>query len=136
MLTVVAAALIDAHGNILVQKRAAGRAMAGLWEFPGGKMEEGETPQEALTRELREELGIDVSPDALVPSCFASEALAGQPMLLLLFLCHSWKGEPRLLDACELRWMRAEDLVSLEMPPADIPLVKMLVPLLAHSALG
>jgi 8-oxo-dGTP diphosphatase len=136
MLIVVAAALIDPAGRVLVQKRAEGRAMAGLWEFPGGKLEAGETPQSALARELDEELGIRVAEAALVPAAFVSEESLGRHMLLLLFSCQSWAGDPKPLDASELRWVLPQQLASLEMPPADVPLVKGLVALLGQSALG
>jgi 8-oxo-dGTP diphosphatase len=136
MLIVVAAALIDPVGRVLVQKRAAGRAMAGLWEFPGGKLEAGETPQSALARELDEELGIQVAEDVLIPAGFASEESMGRHMLLLLFVCQNWKGVPRPLDASDLQWLMPDQLGSLEMPPADVPLVKGLVALLEQSALG
>jgi 8-oxo-dGTP diphosphatase len=136
MLIVVAAALIDSAGRVLVQKRAAGRAMAGLWEFPGGKMEGGETPQSALARELEEELGIEVAPSALSPATFASEESLGRHMLLLLFVCRSWKGDPKPLDASELQWVMPDQLKSLKMPPPDVPLVKGLVAMMDQSALG
>src|SRR6476469_3795091 len=99
---VVAAALVDAEGRVLLQRRAPGRAMAGLWEFPGGKVEIGERPEAALARELREELGIEVDPAALTPAAFASSDSpegAGRHMLLLLYLCREWTGDPRPLDA-------------------------------------
>jgi 8-oxo-dGTP diphosphatase len=122
-MTVVAAALCGADGRILLQRRAPGRAMAGLWEFPGGKVEAGEGPEAALVRELAEELGIEVSPLHLEPACFASAPLGDRHMILLLFLCRRWKGEPRPLDAAELRWLRPSEMEPDEMPPADRPLV-------------
>ena len=123
ILIVVAAALVDAKGRVRLQQRAPGRAMAGLWEFPGGKVEEGERPETALARELREELGIAVDEDGLTPIAFASADNAGRPMLLLLYLCRAWRGEARALDAAALKWLRPEEMDGAEMPPADIPLI-------------
>jgi 8-oxo-dGTP diphosphatase len=122
----VAAALVDGEGRILLQKRAPGRAMAGLWEFPGGKVEEGERPEAALARELEEELGIGVDSGALTPAAFASADNEGRHMLLLLYLCREWRGEPRALDAAALRWLRPADMADLPMPPADAPLIPLL----------
>ena len=129
-LTVVAAALADANGCVLLQQRAPGRAMAGLWEFPGGKVEEGERPEAALARELREELGIEVEEGALTPAAFASADNAGRHMLLLLYLCREWRGEPQALDAAALKWLKPADMIVEEMPPADVPLVAALERLL------
>lgn len=129
-MTVVAAALVDDSGRVLLQQRSPGRAMAGLWEFPGGKVEEGELPEAALVRELNEELGIEVAEAALVPACFASAPLAGRHMLLLLYLCRSWRGEPRALDASALKWLRPAEMIAGEMPPADQPLIGLLDALL------
>jgi 8-oxo-dGTP diphosphatase len=123
---VVAAALIDGEGRVLVQRRPAGKMMAGLWEFPGGKIEPGETPESALIRELDEELGITVDPARLAPAVFASEPVARRHMLLMLYICHSWEGSPRALDAEELLWCAPESLRALDMPPADLPLVGLL----------
>ena len=126
ILVVVAAALIDAVGRVLVQRRPAGKAMAGLWEFPGGKVERGETPETALARELGEELGIFVAPGDLAPSTFASQRVADRHMLLLLYRCTRWAGVPRALDADLLLWRRPDDMEDLPMPPADLPLVAFL----------
>ena len=125
-LIVVAAALIDSDGRILVQQRPQGKAMAGLWEFPGGKVEDGELPEGALIRELQEELGIDVQQACLAPACFASEALGDRHMLLLVYICRKWQGIPRALEAPALKWMRPLDLHALDMPPADKPLIGLL----------
>jgi len=125
-LIVVAAALIDADGRLLVQQRPAGKAMAGLWEFPGGKVEEGELPEAALIRELREELAIDVQQACLAPACFASEALSARHMILLLYICRKWQGVPQPIEAAALKWVRVLDLHDLPMPPADRPLIGLL----------
>ncbi|HYW15882.1 MAG TPA: (deoxy)nucleoside triphosphate pyrophosphohydrolase [Allosphingosinicella sp.] len=122
----VAAALVDGGRRVLLQLRAPGRAMAGLWEFPGGKVEEGERPEAALARELEEELGIAVDPGSLTPAAFASADNDGRHMLLLLYLCREWRGEPRPLDAEELKWVRPEEMGALPMPPADQPLIPLL----------
>ncbi|HWT13786.1 MAG TPA: (deoxy)nucleoside triphosphate pyrophosphohydrolase [Allosphingosinicella sp.] len=129
-MTVVAAALVDPAGRVLLQERAPGRAMAGLWEFPGGKVEPGETPEAALIRELEEELGIAAHRAHLVPACFASAPLDGRHMILLLYLCREWAGEPRALDASALKWVRPAEMVGHEMPPADAPLIPLLEALL------
>lgn len=125
-LLVVAAALVAADGRILLQQRAPGRAMAGLWEFPGGKVEPGELPEGALVRELEEELGIVVDGAALAPATFASADNGGRHMLLLLYLCREWQGEPKPLDAAALKWVRTEEMTTLPMPPADEPLIPLL----------
>ncbi|HEY0413677.1 MAG TPA: (deoxy)nucleoside triphosphate pyrophosphohydrolase [Allosphingosinicella sp.] len=127
---VVAAALVDSGGRVLLQRRAPGRAMAGLWEFPGGKLEPGELPEAALVRELAEELGIMADANALVPAAFASADNGGRHMLLLLYLCRAWEGTPRPLDAAELMWARPAEMHALAMPPADGPLVERLERLL------
>ena len=133
-LTVVAAALADSEGRILLQQRAEGRAMAGLWEFPGGKVEEGERPEPALVRELAEELGIGVDEAALRPAAFASADNGGRHMLLLLYLCREWSGEPQALDAAALQWVRPAEMHALAMPPADAPLIPLLDALLRAAA--
>jgi 8-oxo-dGTP diphosphatase len=133
-MTVVAAALLDGEGRILLQQRAPGRAMAGLWEFPGGKVEMGELPEDALARELEEELGIHIAPEDLSPACFASAPMTGRHMLLLLYLCRRWQGEPAALDASALVWLRPEEMVPETMPPADAPLIPMLDALIAAGA--
>jgi 8-oxo-dGTP diphosphatase len=125
-LFVVAVALVDRAGRVLVQQRPAGKQLAGLWEFPGGKVEPGETPEAALVRELSEELGITVAPDALRPLTFASEPLADRHLLLLLYLCREWVGEPQALDAVALAWHAPSALRGLAMPPADLPFIAIL----------
>ncbi|KRB85713.1 NTP pyrophosphohydrolase [Sphingomonas sp. Root710] len=125
-LIVVGVALVDGDGRILVQQRPPGKAMAGLWEFPGGKVERGETPEAALIRELREELGIDVQQACLAPACFASEALGERHMILLVYICRKWTGIPQPLEATALKWVRPVELHGLDMPPADKPLIGLL----------
>jgi 8-oxo-dGTP diphosphatase len=129
-MTVVAAALADSQGRVLLQRRAPGRQMAGLWEFPGGKVEPGEVPEAALARELAEELGIEVRPLDLVPACFASAPNGGAHMLLLLYLCRCWRGDPAPLDASALQWAYPGEMRGLAMPPADRPLIGLLERLL------
>jgi len=126
LLHVVAVALIDADGRVLVQQRPPGKAMAGLWEFPGGKIEPGETPEVALVRELQEELGITVPIACLAPATFASERLGERHLLLLLYIARKWQGTPRPLDATAFKWLRPVELHGLDMPPADRPLVGLL----------
>src|SRR4051794_28033447 len=124
---VVAAALADREGRVLLQRRPEGKAMAGLWEFPGGKMEEGERPEAALVRELEEELGIAVDEAALEPAAFASAENGDRTMLLLLYLCRAWRGGPGALHASELAWVAPADMARRPMPPADVPLVERLI---------
>ncbi len=131
---VVAAALLDGEGRILLQRRAPGRAMAGLWEFPGGKVESGELPEAALSRELEEELGIGTAAADLVPACFASAPVGERHMILLLYLCRRWQGEPRALDASAIAWLRPGEMRPGEMPPADAPLIPMLEALIGAGA--
>ena len=120
-LLVVAAVLIDGEGCVLVQQRPAGSSMAGLWEFPGGKIEYGETPEAALARELYEELGI--TPATLVPLAFASEPLADRHLVLLVYTAASWTGEPAALHASAIAWVKPRALHDLPMPKADRPLI-------------
>jgi 8-oxo-dGTP diphosphatase len=125
-LMVVAAAMVDGDGRVLVQQRPPGKAMAGLWEFPGGKVDAGETPEAALIRELAEELGVDVEAACLAPATFASVMLGDRHMILLLYTLRKWRGIPRALHASALRWVRPIELHALEMPPADRPLIGLL----------
>ena len=129
-LLVVAAALVDADGRVLLQQRPPGKAMAGLWEFPGGKVEVGETPEAALIRELEEELGIRTHASCLAPAAFASEALGDKHLLLLLYVCRKWEGLPEARHATELTWVRPNQMYAMEMPPADLPLIGLLDSLL------
>lgn len=130
LLLVAAAALVDADGRVLVAQRPPGKHLAGLWEFPGGKLEPGETPEAALVRELAEELGIDTTASCLAPAAFASHAYADFHLILLLFVCRRWRGAPRPHDGGSIAWHRPNELFSLDMPPADRPLVAQLVDLL------
>jgi 8-oxo-dGTP diphosphatase len=123
---VVAAALIDAEGRVLVQQRPAGKPMEKLWEFPGGKLEPGETPEAALVRELHEELGINVAAASLVPAAFASERLGERHLLLLLYTLRVWQSEPEARHASALKWVLPHELHALDMPPADRPLIGLL----------
>jgi 8-oxo-dGTP diphosphatase len=125
-LFVVAAALIDGDGRVLVQQRPPGKPMAGLWEFPGGKVEPGEVPEAALVRELTEELGITVESACLAPATFASESLGGRHLILLLYALRKWSGVPEAHHASALKWVRPLELHGLEMPPADKPLIGLL----------
>ena len=125
-LMVVAAAMVDGEGRVLLQQRAPGRHMEGLWEFPGGKVEEGELAEAALARELREELGIEADEASLTPAVFASAPLGERRMILLLYICRAWRGEARPLDASALKWVRPAEMRGLPMPPADVPLIGLL----------
>ncbi len=123
MLFVVAAALTNENDEILLQKRPEGRSMAGLWEFPGGKVEEGETPESALIRELEEELGVGIEAQNLYPVTFASEALGDKHLILMLYICRIWSGEPKALESPEIAWVPLSEMHNLEMPPADGPFI-------------
>jgi len=126
LLLVAACALIDRDGRVLLARRPEGKRMAGLWEFPGGKLDPGETPEAALIRELQEELGIDVSADCLAPFAFASHTYERFHLLMPLFLCRRWKGIPRPKEGQTLTWVRPEKLGEYPMPPADKPLIPLL----------
>jgi len=122
LLLVAAAALVDTDGRILICRRPEGKAFAGLWEFPGGKMEAGETPEACLVRELFEELGIRVKADCLSPFVFASHAYEDQHLLMPLFLCRRWEGFVERKEHAALAWVKPIELFSYPMPPADGPL--------------
>ena len=123
---VSAVALIDVEGRVLLAQRPEGKSMAGLWEFPGGKVEAGETPEAALIRELHEELGIETWSSCLAPLTFASHAYDSFHLLMPLFACRKWQGVPQSREAQALKWVQARDLASYPMPPADIPLIPIL----------
>jgi len=127
---VSAVALIDRDGRVLLAQRPACKRMAGLWEFPGGKIETGETPEAALIRELGEELGIDTAESCLAPLTFASHSYDDFHLLMLVYVCRKWSGTPRPLEGGELAWVRASRLRDYDMPPADIPLIPVLQDLL------
>lgn len=122
LLLVVAAVLRDRNGRVLIQQRRQGDAHAGLWEFPGGKVEPNETPEIALVRELAEELGVAVDPVRLRPATFARTVAGGRPMVLLLFHALEWTGVPTPLAAAALTWVYPADMAEWPMPPADYPL--------------
>ena len=123
---VAAVALIDADGRVLLAQRPPGKAMAGLWEFPGGKVEPGETPEAALIRELHEELGIETWASCLAPLTFASHAYPDFHLLMPLFACRRWQGMATPREGQALKWVRPGDLRSYPMPPADLPLIPIL----------
>jgi 8-oxo-dGTP diphosphatase len=130
ILLVAAAALIDADNRVLIAKRPEGKSLAGLWEFPGGKVSPGETPEEALRRELKEELSIDVCETCLAPFTFASHAYKDFHLLMPLFICRNWDGEMEPQEGQEIKWVRATRLADYPMPPADAPLIPWLRDLL------
>lgn len=123
---VSAVALIDADGRVLLAQRPPGKSMAGLWEFPGGKVEPGETPEAALIRELDEELGISTHASCLAPLTFASHSYPDFHLLMPLFACRRWQGTPMSREGQTLKWARVNELRDYPMPPADVPLVAVL----------
>ncbi len=127
---VTAVALIDADGRVLLARRPDNKDLSGLWEFPGGKVDDGETPERALVRELTEELGLDITESCLAPFTFASHAYDDFHLLMPLYVCRVWKGSPEAREGQELKWVRPRDMARLPMPPADRPLVAMLRDLL------
>jgi 8-oxo-dGTP diphosphatase len=130
---VAACVLLDGDGRLLIAKRPAGRSLAGLWEFPGGKVEDGETPEGALVRELAEELGIDIAVADLAPLTFASHSYPKFHLLMPLYLCRRWRGMATAQEGQELQWVRPQELGSYAMPPADEPLKVLLPGLLADA---
>lgn len=127
---VSAVALIDIDGRVLIAQRPEGKSMAGLWEFPGGKVEDGETPEEALIREMFEELGIETWESCLAPLTFASHTYEKFHLLMPLFACRKWKGTPQSREGQALKWVRVNQLRDYPMPAADVPLIAMLRDLL------
>jgi 8-oxo-dGTP diphosphatase len=127
---VAAAAIVDGDGRVLIARRPAGKPMAGLWEFPGGKIGDGELPEAALARELAEELDIAVMAADLVPLTFASHAYEAFHLLMLLYLCRGWQGVPTAREGQALKWVPPRDLSGYPMPPADAPLIPALIDLL------
>ena len=130
ILLVAACALVDADGRILLAQRPEGKQLAGLWEFPGGKVEPGETPEETLIRELDEELGIATKIPCLAPLTFASHTYDDFHLLMPLYVCRVWRGEPKPCEGQALRWLRPRALRDLPMPAADLPLIPVLEELL------
>jgi 8-oxo-dGTP diphosphatase len=130
VLLVSAVALVDVDGRVLLAQRPEGKHLAGLWEFPGGKVHAGETPEEALIRELKEELDIDTDVRCLAPLTFASHSYPDFHLLMPLYVCRVWQGIPRPAEGQKLAWARVSELANYTMPPADVPLVAMLRDLL------
>lgn len=129
LVLVVACALVDPDGRVLIAQRPEGKALAGLWEFPGGKVEPGEQPEAALIRELKEELGIDVTEACLAPLTFASHAYDDFHLLMPLYVCRRWKGQVEGHEHSGLRWVKPNRLRGFPMPPADEPLIAHLIDL-------
>ena len=130
LILVVAVALVDPDGRVLIAQRPEGKSMAGLWEFPGGKVETGELPEDALIRELSEELGITVKAACLAPFTFASHTYDAFHLLMPLYICRRWDGTPAPRHHAALKWVRPKDMVGYPMPAADVPLIPMLRDLL------
>ena len=126
LLIVVAVALVDIDGRVLLQQRPYGKSMAGLWELPGGKLVEGESPEVALIRELKEELGIDITGSCLAPLTFASHHYVDFQLLMPVYACRIWGGTPMGKEGQALKWVRPVNMNELPMPPADLPLVPLL----------
>ena len=120
---VVACALVDIDGRVLIVKRPPGKSMAGLWEFPGGKVEKGERPEQALIRELKEEISIDVTANCLAPLTFNSHSYEDFHLLMPLYVCRKWVGQIVLNEATDSKWLKPNELRNLDMPEADVPLI-------------
>ena len=127
---VVAVVLVDRDGRVLLSQRPSGKSMAGLWEFPGGKIENGEVPEEALIRELKEELGIDTWSSCLAPLSFASHSYEDFHLLMPVFVCRKWVGSPTPMEGQALKWVNRDKLKDYPMPPADIPMIAVIRDLL------
>ncbi|MFZ4126010.1 MAG: (deoxy)nucleoside triphosphate pyrophosphohydrolase [Rickettsiales bacterium] len=125
-ITVVAIALIDADGRVLLAQRPEGKSMAGMWEFPGGKLELGETPEAAIRREIKEELNVELCAHCFAPLTFVSHAYADFHLIMLLYIAHKWEGIPTPTEGQTLTWKRPREMRELPMPPADVPLVSAL----------
>ena len=130
LVLVAAVALVDVDGRVLIAQRPAGKSMAGLWEFPGGKVDPGETPEQALVRELHEELGIETATSCLAPIAFASHGYDKFHLLMPVFVCRKWNGVPQPREGQALKWVPPVELSKYPMPPADVPLVGLLRDLL------
>ena len=130
LVLVAACALIDPDGRVLIAQRPEGKSMAGLWEFPGGKVEAGEQPEQSLIRELQEELGITVKPECLAPLTFASHSYPDFHLLMPLYVCRRWEGFVEAREKQRLKWVRPNELRNYPMPPADEPLISHLTALL------
>jgi len=130
LVLVAACALVDTDGRVLIAQRPEGKPMAGLWEFPGGKVEPGETPEATLIRELKEELGIDTSASCLAPLTFASHAYPDFHLLMPLYVCRRWQGTPKAHEGQVLKWVKAQEIRQFPMPEADRPLLSPLIELL------
>ncbi|MEJ0009397.1 MAG: 8-oxo-dGTP diphosphatase MutT [Alphaproteobacteria bacterium] len=124
---VAAMALIDADGRVLLTQRPEGKAMAGLWEFPGGKVEPGETPEAAVRREMREEIGVEICENCFAPLTFVSHTYETFHLVMMLYVCRRWENIPQPLEGQKLVWKRPLDMRELPMPPADVPLVGALI---------
>lgn len=131
LVLVAAAALFDSQNRVLLAERPAGKSMAGLWEFPGGKIADGETPEQGLARELHEELGIEVAPSSLLPLTFASHGYEAFHLLMPLYVCRAWRGAPHPREGQRLTWVSPSAIDAALLPPADAPL---LAPLIGYAA--
>lgn len=130
LLTVVAVALVDPDGRVLLGCRPEGRDFAGYWEFPGGKIEQGETPEVALIRELREELGIETKDSCLAPLGFSSHRYQDKHLILLVYICRKWTGRPQALEGGDIKWVRPQQMRDYQMPPANRDIIPLLLDLL------
>ncbi len=132
-ITVVAIAMVDTDGRVLLAQRPEGKSMAGMWEFPGGKLEQGETPEEAIRREIKEELNVELCAHCFAPLTFVSHAYADFHLIMLLYMARKWEGIPMPTEGQQLTWKRPREMRELPMPPADVPLVSVLEDHLAST---